>query len=57
MSANDGTPFIVMEYFGGGSLADRPRRDESAHDTAIAWLDQAAAPWTPRTQSALSIET
>ena len=38
----DGTPFIVMEHLGGGSLADRLRGGRVPHDTAIAWLDQAA---------------
>ena len=38
----DATPFIVMEYLGGGSLADRLREGRVPHDTAIAWLDQAA---------------
>ena len=38
----DGTPFIVMEHLGGGSLADRLRDGRVPHDTAIAWLDQAA---------------
>jgi eukaryotic-like serine/threonine-protein kinase len=38
----DGTPFIVMEYLGGGSLADRLRDGRVPHDRAIAWLDQAA---------------
>ena len=38
----DGTPFIVMEHLGGGSLADRLRDGRIPHDTAIAWLDQAA---------------
>ena len=37
-----GTPFIVMEHLGGGSLADRARDGRIPHDTAIAWLDQAA---------------
>ena len=37
-----GTPFIVMEYLGGGSLADRVRGGRVPHDTAITWLDQAA---------------
>ena len=37
-----GTPFIVMEYLGGGSLADRLRDGRVPHDTAITWLDQAA---------------
>ncbi len=39
---HDGTPFIVMEYLAGGSLADRLRDGPVPHDTAIAWLDQAA---------------
>ena len=38
----EGTPFIVMEYLGGGSLADRLREGRVPRDTAIAWLDQAA---------------
>ena len=39
---HDGTPFIVMEYLAGGSLADRLRGGPVPHDTAIAWLVQAA---------------
>jgi serine/threonine-protein kinase len=39
---HDGTPFIVMEYLAGGSLADRLRDGPVPQDTAIAWLDQAA---------------
>jgi serine/threonine-protein kinase len=38
----DGTPFIVMEYLGGGSLADRLRDGRVSQDTAMAWLEQAA---------------
>jgi eukaryotic-like serine/threonine-protein kinase len=38
----EGTPFIVMEYLGGGSLADRFREGRVPHDTAMAWLGQAA---------------
>ncbi len=38
----EGTPFIVMEYLGGGSLADRLRDGRVPHDTAITWLDQTA---------------
>jgi eukaryotic-like serine/threonine-protein kinase len=38
----DGTPFIVMEYLGGGSLADRLRDGRVSQDAAIAWLDQGA---------------
>jgi serine/threonine-protein kinase len=40
---HDGTPFIVMEYLGGGSLADQLREGRVPRDTAIAWLDQAAS--------------
>jgi serine/threonine protein kinase len=37
-----GRPFIVMEYLGGGSLADRARSAPVAPDQAIDWLRQAA---------------
>ncbi len=39
---HNGTPFIVMEYLAGGSLADRLRDGPVPHDAATAWLDQAA---------------
>jgi hypothetical protein len=41
---HDSTPFIVMEYFPGGSLEER-LRDEGAQPPgrALAWLEQAAA--------------
>jgi serine/threonine-protein kinase len=38
-----GRTFIVMEYFGGGTLADRMRGPGLvAHDTALRWLREAA---------------
>ena len=38
-----GRTFIVMEYFGGGTLADRMRGPGLVpHDTALRWLREAA---------------
>ncbi len=38
----DGRPFIVMEYLGGGTLAERGREGPIAHEDAVRWLAQAA---------------
>jgi tetratricopeptide (TPR) repeat protein len=38
----EGRPFIVMEYLPGGTLADRAREGPVDHETALAWLAQAA---------------
>jgi serine/threonine-protein kinase len=38
----DGTPYIVMEHLGGGSLADRVREQRIAPAAALVWLSQAA---------------
>src|SRR4051812_22481958 len=39
-----GSAFIVMEYFPGGTLADKLRADEPIPaPTALAWLDEAAS--------------
>ena len=38
----EGRPFIVMEYLGGGTLADRARRGPVDHGQAIEWLKQTA---------------
>src|SRR3954471_10898059 len=41
---HEGTAFIVMEYFPGGTVADRLRGDDPVpHPTAVRWLDEAAA--------------
>src|SRR4051794_12632376 len=41
---HEGTPFIVMEYFAGGTGADRLRADEPIpHPTALRWLEQTAS--------------
>src|SRR3954471_23736589 len=38
------TPFIVMEYFPGGTVADRLRSDDPIpHPTALRWLDEPAS--------------
>src|SRR3954469_9209658 len=40
---HEGTPFIVMEYFPGGTVADRLRGDDPVpHPTALRWIDQTA---------------
>jgi TolA-binding protein len=36
-------PFIVMEYLGGGTLADRMKSGAQTPARALGWLDQAAA--------------
>ena len=36
-------PFIVMEYLGGGSIADRLSRGPVPTSQALAWLDEAAS--------------
>jgi len=38
----DGTPFIVMELFSGGSVADRLRAGRIPRATALRWLEEAA---------------
>ncbi|HEY8584480.1 MAG TPA: serine/threonine-protein kinase [Capillimicrobium sp.] len=41
---HDGMPFIVMEYFPGGTLADRLRSGEPIpRPTALTWLEDAAS--------------
>src|SRR3954469_3091549 len=41
---HEGSAFIVMEYFPGGTLADKLRADEPIPaPTALAWLDEAAS--------------
>jgi eukaryotic-like serine/threonine-protein kinase len=37
----NGQPFIVMEYLGGGSLADKARSGSVSHEQALDWLGQA----------------
>jgi serine/threonine-protein kinase len=39
----DGTPFIVMELFAGGSVAGRLRAGRIPHATALRWLEEAAS--------------
>jgi serine/threonine-protein kinase len=39
----DGTPFIVMELFSGGSVADRLRTGPIPQRTALRWLEEAAS--------------
>jgi serine/threonine protein kinase len=39
----DGTPFIVMELFSGGSVADRVRGGRIPRATALRWLEEAAS--------------
>jgi eukaryotic-like serine/threonine-protein kinase len=38
----DERPFIVMEYLGGGTLAERGREAPIAHENAVRWLGEAA---------------
>src|SRR4051812_242249 len=41
---HEGTPFIVMEYFPGGTVADRLRSDDPVpHPTALQWLGETAS--------------
>src|SRR4051794_12844870 len=41
---HEGTAFIVMEYFPGGTVADRQRADDPIpHPTALRWIDETAA--------------
>src|SRR3954452_10825787 len=41
---HEGTPFIVMEYFPGGTVADRLRSDDPIpQPTALRWIDEAAS--------------
>jgi serine/threonine protein kinase len=37
-----GRPYIVMEYFGGGSVEDRLRNDGPSAAQSLEWLEQAA---------------
>jgi serine/threonine-protein kinase len=39
----DGTPFIVMELFSGGSVAERLRAGPIPQRTALRWLEEAAS--------------
>jgi serine/threonine-protein kinase len=39
----DGTPFIVMELFSGGSVAERLRAGPIPQQTALRWLEEAAS--------------
>jgi eukaryotic-like serine/threonine-protein kinase len=39
--ADEGRPFIVMEYLAGGTLADRARRGPVGRDAALEWLREA----------------
>src|SRR3954449_7570837 len=41
---HEGASFIVMEYFPGGTVADRLRADDPVpHPTALRWIDETAA--------------
>src|SRR3954471_758341 len=42
---HEGTAFIVMEYFPGGTVADRLRGDDPVpHPTALRWIDEGPPP-------------
>ena len=49
---HEGAAFIVMEYFPGGTVADRLRSGEPIpRPTAVRWLDEAASAMSPSASS------